>query len=228
MSALFVTGAGTDIGKTYVTALIVRHLRARRLEARAVKPVISGFDENTLDRSDSAILLDAAGDLATPELIATISPWRFAAPLAPNMAARREGKSIDFDGIVAFCRDAMATADGPLLIEGVGGVMAPLGDDTTVLDWIAALGVPALLVSGSYLGAISHALTALAALRARNVAITGVVVSESEHGVELVETLAALRRHAGVPVTVVRRSAKEIRLDEMPDLDALLRKRLAD
>lgn len=223
MTTLFVTGAGTGVGKTFVTALLVRELRARGRAARAVKPVISGFDEATLDRSDSAILLDAMGELATPELIATISPWRYAAPLAPNMAARREGKRIDFEAVLAFCRDAARTVDGPLLIEGVGGVMAPLTDETTVLDWIAALNVPALLVAGSYLGAISHALTALAALRERKVTVPAVAVSESEDGVDLAETLAALRRHAGVAAIAVPRSAKQIGLDQMADLDALLR-----
>jgi dethiobiotin synthetase len=224
MTMLFVTGAGTGVGKTYITALLVRQLRARGIQARAVKPVISGFDEATLDRSDSAILLDAMGELATPEMIATISPWRYAAPLAPNMAARREGKRIDFDAVVSFCRDAAVTAGGPVLVEGVGGAMAPLTDDTTVLDWIAALNAPALLVSGNYLGAISHALTALAALRARGTKVAALVVSESEDGVDLDETLAALRRHAGdVPVLAVVRSAKQIGLDQVADLDTLLR-----
>jgi dethiobiotin synthetase len=223
MSMLFVTGAGTDIGKTYVTALLVRQLRARDIAARAVKPVITGFDETTLDRSDSAILLDAMGELATPEMIATISPWRYAAPLAPNMAARREGTLVDVAAVVAFCRDAETTAGGPLLIEGVGGVMAPLSEETTVLDWITDLAAPTLLIAGSYLGAISHALTAVVALRARDAAPLALVVSESENGVDLEDTLAALRRHAGVPVIGLARSAKQVGLDQVPDLDALLR-----
>ena len=222
MSTVFVTGAGTGVGKTYVTALLVRELRTRGVSVRAVKPVITGFDETTLDRSDSAILLDAMGELATPEMIATISPWRFAAPLAPNMAARLEGKRIDFDAVVSFCKDAALNAGGPVLIEGVGGVMAPLDDDRTVLDWIAALGAPVLVVCGSYLGAISHALTALAALREHRAKVAALVASESEDGVDLNETMAALRRHAGVPVLAVRRSAKQIGLDQVPDLDALL------
>jgi len=156
-------------------------------------------------------------------MIATISPWRFATPLAPNMAARREGKRVEFEEIVRFCRDAARTADGPLLIEGVGGVMAPLDDDRTVLDWIVALDVPALVVCGSYLGAISHALTALAALRERGQKVVALLVSESENGVDFDETFTALRRHAGVPVIAVRRSAEEIRLDDVADLNALFR-----
>lgn len=223
MSILFVTGAGTGVGKTHVAALLVRQLRARGIPARAVKPVISGFDEAAVNLSDSAVLLDAMGELATPEMIATISPWRFATPLAPNMAARREGKRVEFEEIVRFCRDAARTADGPLLIEGVGGVMAPLDDDRTVLDWIVALDVPALVVCGSYLGAISHALTALAALRERGQKVVALLVSESENGVDFDETFTALRRHAGVPVIAVRRSAEEIRLDDVADLNALFR-----
>ena len=223
MTALFVTGTGTDVGKTFVAASIVRQLRTRGLAARAFKPVISGYDPAVADQSDSAVLLDAAGELATPEMIAAISPWRFAAPLAPNMAARREGKHVDFAAVVAFCRDAIATAQGPVLIEGVGGVMSPISDEETVLDWIAVLGIPAVLVCGSYLGAISHALTALLALERRAIKVPAIFVSESPKGIDLDETCASLRRITVVPVIGVRRSTEQIGLDQVPDLDALLR-----
>ena len=79
-----------------------------------------------------------------------MSPWRFAAPLSPDMAASRERRSIPFDALVAHCR-AASERRGVTLIEGIGGVMTPLDAEHTVLDWIAALGAPALLVVGSYL-----------------------------------------------------------------------------
>ncbi|MGH6662285.1 MAG: ATP-dependent dethiobiotin synthetase BioD, partial [Rhodospirillales bacterium] len=112
---------------------------------------------------------------------------------------------------VAFCRDAQKSDRDLLLIEGVGGVMAPLDDRHTVLDWIDELGAPALLVCGSYLGAISHALTAAAALAARGITIAGVVVDESEAStVPLADTVATLKRFlpARLPLATVERGAE--------------------
>src|SRR6185312_4226156 len=93
--------------------------------------------------------------------ITRISPWRFEAPLSPDMAARREGRAIDFDALVDFTR---STASPLTLVEGVGGVMVPLDEQHTTLDWMAAVGFPVMLVTGSYLGTLSHTLTAVGAL----------------------------------------------------------------
>lgn len=198
MSALFVTATGTDIGKSFVTCGIVAELRRRGRPVAALKPLASGFDESACVESDPGRLLSALGrDLGTAELD-RISPWRFRAPLAPDLAAKREGKSVDFAAVVKFCRDAAASAiAGPedLLIEGVGGVMSPIAEKHTVLDWMAELGIPVLLVSGSYLGAQSHALTALAALRGRRLALRALVVCESpENGPGLADTVQSLAR----------------------------------
>jgi dethiobiotin synthetase len=119
MSALFVTATGTELGKTFVTCGLARHLRARGGSVDALKPVASGFDIDHPEGSDSAALLAALGRAVTPETIADISPWRFAAPLSPDMAAGREGRAIDFAAMVSFCRDRIARSDR-LLIEGIG------------------------------------------------------------------------------------------------------------
>src|SRR3546814_10354844 len=119
-----------------------------------------------------------------------MSPWRFRAPLSPDMAAAREGRTVPFDDLVDHCRDRLAAAAGPLLIEGVGGAMVPLDECHTVLDWMAALALPALLVSGTYLGAISHTLTALAALDARGISVSGIVLStKSEEHTSALQSL---------------------------------------
>jgi dethiobiotin synthetase len=123
------------------------------------------------------------------------------------MAAAREGRTIDLEAVVAFCREA---ADGPqdiLLVEGIGGVMVPLTENRTVLDWMAALGAPALLVVGSYLGAISHTLTAVEVVRGRDIELAGVVVSESpDHPAPLEETCQTIGRFLGTtPVVALHR-----------------------
>lgn len=175
---------------------------------RVLKPVISGFSEDDMEDSDSAVLLRALGRQPTPAAVAAMSPWRFAAPLSPDMAAAREEKTIDFDVLVRFCRDAIDGDDEITLIEGIGGVMVPLTESHTVLDWIAALDIPALVVVGSYLGTLSHTLTAAEALRARNVSVAGVVISESEDNpVSLAETAATLARFLpGLPIRTLPRT----------------------
>lgn len=206
MTVRFVTGAGTEIGKTFVAASLCAQLRARGRAAAALKPVLSGYDEADATASDPAVLLRALGQPAGPDAIARIAPWRFAAPLSPDMAARREGRRVEFDALVAFCRAAMAEPHDDLLIEGVGGAMVPLDDRRTVRDWIAALGVPALVVAGGYLGAISHALTAVATLREAGIAIDAVIVNESaSEAPPLEETAETIARFAGARVVTLRR-----------------------
>jgi dethiobiotin synthetase len=207
VSVLFVTATGTEVGKTHVTALLLRELRAAGRACSAVKPVMSGYAPEAAAESDAGRLLAALGRAVTPEAVAEISPWRFAAPLSPDMAAAREGRAIDFDALVGYCRER-SRADELLLVEGVGGAMVPLTGDRTVMDWMAALGAPALVVAGSYLGTISHSLTTLAALRARGVRAVGLVISESvESPAPVEETAATLARFADVPVRVVARGA---------------------
>jgi dethiobiotin synthetase len=209
MSATFVTAAGTDVGKTFVTCGLIRALQARGRKVAALKPIASGFAPASAELSDSGLLLSALVRPVTAETIAEVSPWRFAAPLSPDMAAAREGRVIDFAAVVGFCRDAIAARDGALLIEGVGGVMSPLDTRHTVLDWMAALDIPLVLVAGSYLGTISHSLTALDVLRRRGLAVACLVISESAIStVPLDETRDAVARFApGLDVVALPRLA---------------------
>ncbi|MEJ0028133.1 MAG: dethiobiotin synthase [Rhizomicrobium sp.] len=207
MSAYFVTATGTDIGKTFVTAGLIRHLRRLGKPVAALKPLVSGYDEASAAASDPGVLLGALGEAATPEAVARLAPWRFAAPLSPDMAAAREGRGIDFAALVGFCRDAAAARTGTLFIEGVGGIMVPLDGTHTVLDWLAALGLPLIVVAGSYLGTLSHTLTALRVVAAAKLDIAALVVNESaDSTVLLEETAAALARFApDVPIVALRR-----------------------
>lgn len=198
MTALFVTATGTEIGKTFITAALIHELRRRGRAVDALKPVVSGFDPAEQTTSDPGVLLDALGRKPTREALDRMSPWRFAAPLSPDMAANREGRRIDFDALLGFSRRSIDAAPDTSLIEGVGGLMVPLDERHTVLDWIAALRVPALLVCGSYLGTVSHSLTALDVLTRRHVAIKAAVINESPgSSVGLRETIETIRRFAG-------------------------------
>ena len=202
MTAFFVTATGTDIGKTYVTAGLIRAIRATGGQARALKPVISGFDMEAAESSDSGLLLRAMGQAIASGSVARISPWRFYAPLSPDMAAARENREIDFSELVAFCRDEIRSVEGTLFIEGVGGVMVPIDPNHTVLDWMAALRIPAILVAGTYLGTISHTLTALTVLASRHISVRALVLNESEIApVPVRETISTISRF--VPATPI-------------------------
>jgi dethiobiotin synthetase len=202
VAAYFVTSTGTDVGKTFVTAGLIRYLRTSNQAVGALKPVVSGYDSSVVETSDPAVLLGALGRPVSADEIAAVAPWRFRAPLSPDLAAARESRSIDFGELIAFSRTAIERNNGILFIEGVGGIMVPIDAKRTVLDWMAALGVPILLVVGGYLGTISHTLTALDVLAQRKLSLAAIVVSESERNpVELEETVASIARFSnGVDV----------------------------
>src|SRR4029079_16641114 len=143
----------------------------------AIKPVVSGFDPLAAAASDPGILLAALGREANAEEVERIAPWRYRAPLSPDLAAACEGRSIDFSAVVDFSLQS-ASGQALTLIEGIGGIMVPLDGKHTVLDWVEELRAPTLLVTGSYLGTISHTLTALEVLRHRCGAVAAGVVSE--------------------------------------------------
>lgn len=202
MKAYFVTATGTDIGKTFCTAGLLR----ARPGLRAIKPLLSGYVPS--EASDSSLLLDAMGQEVNEASINAITPWRFKAPLSPDMAAAREGQEIDYDNLIAFCRAELAKASDGLLIEGAGGAAVPLTSTKLTADWIKDLALPVLLVSGTYLGSISHCLTTAEFLLNRGISIQAVLLNESQTApVPTQETKAALERYLACPVLPVRRNA---------------------
>ena len=217
----FVLGAGTDIGKTYVTALLVRQARTGGQKVLALKPIVSGvssLDDPDFASSDTAHLLVSQGLPVTPKTVEACSPWRFRAALSPDMAAAAEGRSIALEALLTWCRGRVATAHDELIfIEGVGGVMSPMTSDALNLDVIKALGWPAILVTGTYLGALSHALTAIETLKAQGVEVAVVVLNESaDSTVDFDATLATLRRFTAHPITGLRRRSSELEASKPP------------
>jgi dethiobiotin synthetase len=204
VTAIFITATGTDVGKTFVAASLIRHLRQMGRLVDAIKPVVSGFDPALAAASDPGVLLNALGLPVTAAEIDRISPWRFRAALSPDLAAQREGRSIDVDTVVTFCQTAIEERRDILLIEGAGGIMVPLDEQRTILDVMLALQLPLILVTGSYLGSISHTLTALDALFRRGLKVLAIIVSETpDSTVPLDDAVAAIARFAepviGVP-----------------------------
>jgi dethiobiotin synthetase len=205
VTAIFITATGTDVGKTYVAASLIGHFRRMGRTVEAIKPVVSGFDPARAADSDPGVLLRALGVPVNAEAVERIAPWRFRAPLSPDLAAHREGRSIDVDAVIDFCQGAVQHRRDLLVIEGVGGVMVPLDGERTVLDLMMALRLPLILVAGSYLGTISHTLTALDSLFRRDLDVLAVIVSETVgSAVPLDDTVAAIARFAEPVVALPR------------------------
>jgi dethiobiotin synthetase len=204
MNRFFVTASGTEIGKTLVMTTLCWQLRQQGKRVTALKPVISGFDPKDSE-SDTMLILQSCGIEPKPQLLDAVSPWRFRAPLAPNHAAAREGKKLDLKEIVTFCRDHEKLETDIVLAEGAGGVMSPLTDTYTMLDWIDELRWPVILVAGNYLGSISHTLTAAETLKSRGAGLHAVVVCEAATGpVAINDTVDTLAKFLHMDIPVVK------------------------
>ena len=187
MSSYFITGIHTGAGKTVVTASLAHQLKQSGEAVRALKPIISGYEET---ESDTALLMQSSGETD----VERVSPWRFEAPLSPHLAAAKEGRDIDPFALVQWCQKQMAE-DGTTLIEGVGGIMVPMAANYTVLDWMKALDIPVVLVSSSYLGAINHTLMSIETVLRAGLVLQGIIVSQSEAEVDagLEDTISSIR-----------------------------------
>lgn len=203
---LFVTSTGTEIGKTLITCALAHQLRGT--DTRVLKPVVSGYEPDQAAASDPGLILAARGEAVTEDAVAAIAPWRFRTPVAPDLAARLEGRAMTAAEVAAFCAKA-GDAVETLIVEGAGGLMAPIAERETFLDVLALTRWPSLLIIGSYLGTLSHTFTAIETLRARNLPVAGIVISESERDAqaipELRRSIAAFLPE--LPVCVVPRLA---------------------
>lgn len=183
MPAYFITGTGTGIGKTFVTTALCQQLKEQKKHVFAIKPIITGWT-NDPETNDTLLIADCLSLTPSRKQVKAISPWQFKEPLAANLAAKKEGRQIVFEDVIDFCQASMLkhlqSGDHYILIEGAGGIMSPITDDKTYLDLMKALNIPVILVCGSYLGSISHTLTAVETLAHHDISIKNVIISESE------------------------------------------------
>lgn len=166
MKRYFVTGTDTDCGKTYVC----RQLLNVYPHSMAIKPIASGCyaHNGRLISSDAECLTDI-NELDTD----VINPWRYAAPISPHLAAKKEGSTINIKEVAEFCMNFNAPGIEHLFIEGAGGLMVPLNDHETWIDFLQYTSVPVVLVVGMRLGCINHALLTKTALDAYHIPCVG-------------------------------------------------------
>ncbi len=156
---LFITGTGTDVGKTYVTVRIAQALLAAGKRVGIYKPVASDCElrEGKLVSPDAIALWDAVGRTGS---LHQVCPQIFAAPLAPHLAARAEGKRVDGKLLRSGIEYWRETSEF-VLVEGVGGLMSPLSDDDYNADLAAEFGYPLIVVTANVLGTINATLQTL-------------------------------------------------------------------
>jgi len=169
MISLLITGTDTGVGKTWVARALSYALVAAGRRVVAVKPVESGCDSAGSHLEDGALLAAATGQ-AEPRAALV----RFAAPVAPALAAERQGQDIDLDGLVLQIEAVSQGAD-VLLVEGAGGLLSPITWEWTVVDLARSLGAAALVVAADRLGAINHTQLTLSALELAGIDLTGLV-----------------------------------------------------
>jgi dethiobiotin synthetase len=173
--SLFVTGTDTEIGKTLVSAALLRGFVREGLRATAMKPIAAGATlvDGVLHNED-ADQLDAAANVLLPPEIRT--PFMLKEPAAPHIAAAHENVALDMTRIVEAHAQAVQMAD-VVVVEGVGGFRVPLTDAHDTADLAFALNLPVVLVVGMRLGCISHALLTAEAIAARGLPIVGWVAN---------------------------------------------------
>lgn len=181
-AGLFITGTDTGVGKTYVGALIARALVAGGRKVGVYKPVASGCGvvAGQLVSDDAVALWEAAG---RPGELERVCPQRFAAPLAPHLAARAEGRRIDAELLrrgIEYWRERSEI----VIVEGAGGLMSPVGEEEYVADLAADFGCPLVVVARNGLGAINQTLQTLivAATFRDGLPIAGIVLNRPAAG----------------------------------------------
>jgi dethiobiotin synthetase len=187
---VFVTGTGTEVGKTVVAAAIAHTLAREGRTVAVFKPAVSGLDHHRVDGPQTSVLRTfearqpagltdhellrlASGTTQTADEIA---PYRFAPPVSPHLAAALAGIAIEPERLLAAARAAAAGAEA-IVCEGVGGLLVPLTPTYLVRDLAAALGHPLVVVAPPGLGTINHTLLTIEAARAASLDVAAVVLN---------------------------------------------------
>lgn len=173
----FITGIGTGIGKTIVSAVLTE-----KLKADYWKPIQSG----DLEISDSLFVKH----LVSPEIIIHPESYRLSEPLSPHLSAKLDGISIHLESI------KKPQTQNPLIIEGAGGLMVPLNDNELILDLIKSLQAKVIVVSQNYLGSINHTLLTLELLKASQIPVEGLIFN----GTENIESEQYIKNYSKVKV----------------------------
>jgi dethiobiotin synthetase len=194
----FITGTDTGVGKTVVTAGLAGFYRQLGTRVGVMKPIESGCKrlEDGLHPEDALFLKKMS---SSPDALDLIVPYRLEPPLTPSVAAEMEGVEIDLEAIKRIYQQLERNYD-LMLVEGVGGVMAPLYKRSTSVDLVRLLGIPVIVVARNTLGTINHTLLTVEHARQRGLTLVGIIVNNcdadpdvsSETNPEVIKQLSGL------------------------------------
>ena len=216
MRGLFIIATDTGAGKTFVTAGVARIWRREKRPFRVCKPVATGAEGRWSE--DTCLLAEAAGDVD----LEAVTPFTFAAPAAPPVAARLAGTCVKLEDLIAAVH--RRAADGmTVLVEGVGGLLCPLTERETVADLVRELDLPLIVVARRSLGTLNHTLLTVEAARHRGLRLAGVVVTATTpvQGVAEETNVEELRRRLDVPLLAALPHQRNVMGDELPVLAAV-------
>jgi dethiobiotin synthetase len=225
---LFVTGTDTGVGKTLASAALVRALVARGVSVHPLKPIAAGAHRHGAGyaNEDTLELMRASGDARLRA--ADVTPILLRKPMAPHIAARREGRRIGLAPVLAAYR--RATRGGRfVVVEGVGGFMVPLSERLDTVDLAQALALPVVLVVGLRLGCLNHALLTARAIDAAGLELAGWIANAIDPRMPVrEENVAALKRRLNAPLLArfpFDRHATAARFARLVDVDAFVANR---
>ena len=197
--AYFVTGTDTEIGKTTIAAGLLHAARLRCLSTAAAKPVASGcvMSADGLRNDDALALL---GECSLALRYEEVNPLAFAPAIAPHLAAREAGVSLDVASLLGPVRAILAKGADFSLVEGAGGWRVPLAGGENLSDLAVALGLPVILVVGVRLGCINHAVLSMEAIERDGLKLAGWVANVVDAQTSrLEENLATLGERLAAP-----------------------------
>jgi dethiobiotin synthetase len=182
---VFITGTDTGVGKTLVTAGIVRWLRNQGIDAVPMKPVQTGGERRSEARGDRLVSPDLKFALAAADLqpdhaeMKLMSPYVYLPACSPHLAGRMAKRYME-PSVVRNCANGLLRGHQAVIVEGAGGIMVPINESDTMLDLMKILAYPVVLVSRVSLGTINHTLLSIHALRVSGVSLIGVVFNQME------------------------------------------------
>jgi dethiobiotin synthetase len=214
VGTILITGTDTDVGKTYVSSLVLRALAAAGRRCAGLKPIASGCESDSMCEMGQGTLInaDALALMAASSVklsYAQSNPYAFEPAIAPHLAARAAGVKVDLARIVAAVRAAESVCDD-VIVEGAGGWLSPLADGFEHADLAKALGVPVLLVVVMRLGCINHARLTASEIARSGVRLIGWVANilpQPSPMLALEENIASLIELLPVPLLARVQSA---------------------
>lgn len=198
MKRFFITGTDTDCGKTYASCQLLDFFKEEGYKALAIKPVASGarMVDGHLQSEDVINLQRHNSDFAHP-----INYRQFRAPISPHLAAKAEGERLSLSEIEDFCQSEAFSGRDYLIIEGAGGLLVPLNEEHSWLDFLKQSQIPVILIVGMRLGCLNHALLSDFVLRTNEIETVGWIANcIDEDMLALEENIISLRERMSIPM----------------------------